>query len=216
MEGRHRPQDRTQVSPAGQAPQRGQTHGQELAYPIRSLCRSLARHRTTATAPSRLGGQDHLYRPTTPFSGPFCPRPTADLAASLQAVASRGGLGQGGFLRSGPSPRSLMCQRLHPLYRPGRHHPRPALGPHYLPLRPDLLQLGDRHRLLFRKSGKPQRGLTERPVGTGRCAAVAPYRSTDGGHPTGCRRGQDVQAALPGSATALRFAGSGHPGGQRS
>ncbi len=122
--------------------------------------------------------------------------------------------GQGGVLRPGAPPRSAGGQRLHPLHRPGRDHQRQSLRPPDLPLRADLLELGDGHDLLLRELREPQRGLAERLVGTGRRAATAPHRSADGGHAAGRRRAGVVHAALPGVAAALRLAGPGDPGGQ--
>ncbi len=83
-------------------------------------------------------------------------------------------------------PGRLCRQRLHALHRPGRDHRRRAVRPPDLPLRADLLQLGDGHDLLRRELREPQRGLAERPVGTGRRAAAASHRSADGGR---ARRG---------------------------
>jgi hypothetical protein len=45
-----------------------------------------------------------------------------------------------------------------------------------LPLRADILELGDRHHLLFGEPGKPQRGMAERGLGIGRGGGRAPHR----------------------------------------
>ena len=83
-----------------------------------------------------------------------------------------------------------------------RHHRRPAVRPPDLSLRADLLQLGDRHRLLLRELREPQRGPAERPVGTGRRAAAAPHRSADGGGATAEADPRLFTRALPGACCA--------------
>jgi hypothetical protein len=54
-----------------------------------------------------------------------------------------------------------------------------------LPLRADVLELGNRDGLLLGEPGEPQRGLAERLVGTGRRAPVAPHGPADGGGAAG-------------------------------
>ena len=63
--------------------------------------------------------------------------------------------------------------RLHAHGEPGRHPRRPALRPHGLSLRADLLELGDGLDLFLGELREPQRGVAGGPLGTWRCAAAA-------------------------------------------
>ena len=116
------------------------------------------------------------------------PRPTADPATAVSAVAGPGGLCQGGFLRPGSLPRTAVCQRLHPLHRPGRDHQRPAVRPHDLPLRPDLLQLGVRHVCFSESLESLSEGLQNALWELGGVPRIPPHRPADSGHPAGRRR----------------------------
>src|SRR6202011_5379347 len=204
-----------QVSPARQAAQRGATHGARLPHAARPLRRGLAAARSPASTQPRIGGQDLVNGPATPLSGTLRRRPTADLAATRPAVARPSGTVQGGVFRPGPPSRTPVRQRLHALPRPACDHRRGALRPPDLPLRADLLELGDGDDLLRRELREPQRRLAERPGGTGRRAAVASHRPADGGYPAGDGGFGVVHATLPGVAAALRPRRSGDPGGPR-
>ena len=129
-------------------------------------------------AQPRTGGQDPVRRPATALPRALRRRPTADLATAGQAVAGPGGAGQGGVLRPGPSAGSAVPPATSPTAPTcGVTIAGAAVRPPGLPLRADLLELGDRHDLLLRELREPQRGLAERLVGTGRRAAAAPHRS---------------------------------------
>jgi hypothetical protein len=104
-------------------------------------------------------------------------------------------------------------QRLHALHRPARDHRRRPVRSPDLPLRADLLELGDGDDLLRGELREPGRRLAERVVGVGRRAAPAPDRPADGGDPAGDRGFGGFHATLPGVAAALRFEGPGDPGG---
>ena len=122
--------------------------------------------------------------------------------------------GQGGLLRPDTSSRPAGSQRLHPLHGVGGDDRRESFRPPDLPLRADLLQLGDGHGVLLGELREPQRGVAERPVGTRRRADLASHGSADGGGPAGGGRAGGFQATLPGVAESLRLARAGDPGGQ--
>jgi hypothetical protein len=210
---RHGREDGTEVPPARQAAQRGATHGTRLPHAARPLRRGLAAARGVASGQPRAGGQDLVRRFATPLPRPLRRRPTADPAAAGEAVARPGGAGQGGVLRPGSLPRKALRQRLHALRRPARDHRRGAFGSPDLPLRADLLELGDGDDLLRGELREPGRGPAERSVGTGRRAATAPHRPADGGDPAGHGGLGVVHRTLPGVAAALRPRGPGDPGG---
>ena len=168
-----------------------------------------------ASAQPRAGSQDHFRRLATALSWPLRGRSVADAATTLPRMACSRRPGQGGFLRSGPSSRSALRQRLHALQRAGRDHQRHSVHAPDLPLCADLLELGDRHHLFLGEPGEPERRDAKRVVGTGRRAAVPSHRSADGGGPARRRRAASVQAAVPGVVDALRLAGPGDSGGQR-
>ena len=212
-QSRYRPQDGTQVPPPRQIAQRGQTYEPRLPHKARSFRRGLAATARAAPAQPGTGGQNLVCGPTTSLSGTLCRWPTADVAATHQAVACSFRTGQGGILRPGSPSGTALCQRLHALHRPVCDHRWDALRPLDLSLRLDLLELGDRNHLLRRELREPQRRLAERLVGIGRRAADAPYRPADSSHSTGDGWFGVVHAALPGLAASLRSDGPGHPGG---
>ncbi len=118
---------------------------------------------------------------------------------------------QGSLLRPGPRARSALRLGLHPLHAPGRHHRRRAVRPPDLPLRVDLLQLGDRHGLFRRELGESPRRFAECAMGTGWRPPTASDRPSDCCHPAGRRR-PGIHPAIPGAAAPLRLA---RPGDQR-
>ncbi len=185
-----------------------------LAYPAGPVRRGLAGPGGATPPQPGLGGQDLVHGAATTLSGPLPRRATPHLAAARPPLARPGGPGQGGVLRPGPLSRPARCQRLHVLHRPARDDPGHALRAPDLPLRADLLELGDRHGLCRGEPREPQRGVAERPVGTRRRAAGASHRPADRGHPAGRAGAGGVQAVLPGAAAALRPGGASHPGGQ--
>ena len=193
---RHGCQDRPQVSPARQAAQRGQTHGQGLADSPRPLRRGLARSGDVAPG-STPAWKPRRCSPTCSGASPAA-SPTANCgpcSGGVKRWRAEHGPAKEVFFAQVHHPGRLCCQRLHPLHRPGRDHQRQPVRPPDLPLRADLLELGDRHGLLLRELGEPQRGLAERLVGTGRRAATAPHRSADGGGAAGRGRAGGVQAS---------------------
>ena len=136
----------------------------------------LARARGATDAQPRPGSQDAVRVAATPLPRPFRRWPIAHLAATRQTVAGLVGAGQGSLLHPGASPRPAGRLRLHALHQPGHDHQRQSFRPSDLPLRADLLELGDRHDLLLRELREPQRGPAKRAVGTGRRAAGASHR----------------------------------------
>jgi hypothetical protein len=212
-QSRYRPQDGTQVPPTRQTAQRGQTYEPRLPHTARSFRRGLAATARAAPAQPGTGGQNLVCGPTKSLSGTLYRWPTADVAATHQAVACSFWTGQGGVLLPGSPSGTPVRQRLHVLHRSARDHRRCVLRPLDLPLRLDLLELGDGNDLLRRELREPQRGLAECLVGIGWRAADAPHRPADSSHSTGDGRFGVVHAALPGVATSLRSDGPGHPGG---
>ena len=117
-----------------------------LADPGGPVPGRLARTRRAAPAQPRTPGQDPVRRPATPLSRPL-PRRPAPLPCS---GASSSGVPWKGRPRRCSSPRSTSPggspRATSPTGRTRRHHRRRAVRPPGLPLRADLLQLGDRHR----------------------------------------------------------------------
>ncbi len=179
-QGGPRREDGAQVPRLGPAPQ-STADPPHLADPGGPVPGRLARTPGEAPAQPRAPGQDPVCRPATAVPGPLRRRATADLAAADQAVAGPRGAGQGGVLRPGPSPRPALLPATSRTGRPGRDHRRRAVRPPDLPLRADLLQLGDGHGLLLGELGEPQRRACRTPCGNWAACPAAPHRSADGG-----------------------------------
>ncbi len=122
--------------------------------------------------------------------------------------------GQGSVLRPGPHARPAVRLGLHPHDRPAGDHQRPAIRSPDLPLRPDVLELGDRDGVLRRVVRDAGRRVAERAVGVGRGAGRSPHRPSDGRDPAG-DDGRGVHPAVSGVALALRPGGAGDPGRSR-
>jgi hypothetical protein len=189
-------------------------HDTRLAYPAGPIRRGLAGLGGATPPPPWSGGQNLIRGSAKTLSRPFSRRATPHLAASPPPLARPGGSGQGGVLRPGALSWPAVCQRLHALHRHAGDDQRDAVRAPDLPLRADLLELGDGHGLFRREPGEPQRGVAKRSVGTRRRAAAASHRPADRGHPAGRDRAGGLQATLPGVAAALWSGGTSHPGGQ--
>lgn len=198
----HGCQDRTQVPPARPAPHRG-TDASHVAYSPGPVRRRLGRRRRAVGPQPGAGGVDPV--PPTPAGTPRTVpgRPTPHLPAAGQDVAGHARSGEGSVLRPGPHARPAVCLRLHPHDRPAGDHRRPAVRPPDLPLRPDVLELGDRHGVLRRVVRDARRRVAERARGTGRGARRPPHRPAHGRHPAG-HDGRGVHPAVSGVAEALR------------
>ena len=171
--------------------------------PARYGCRipgALTRTRSPTSGPASssdcpqpgAGGEDPVPAPPAGASRPLPRRPTPHVPAAGQGVAGQRRPGQGGVLRPGAHARRLCASDFTHMTDLRRDHRRPAVRPPGLPLRADLLELGDRHGLLRRVVREPRRGLAERAVGTRRRAAACTA-------PTGCT------AAIPPGTTGAEF-----------
>lgn len=176
--------------------------------------RRLGRRRRAAGPQPGAGGVDPV--PATPAGTPrtLPRRATPHLPAAGQDVAGQPRAGPGSVLRPGPHARPTVRLRLHAHDQSAGDHRRPAVRSPPLPLRPDVLELGDRHRLLRRVVRDARRRAAERPGGVGGRARRPPHRPTHGRHPAGHDRG-GVHPAVSGVARALRPRRPGDPGRAR-
>src|SRR5205823_14259689 len=102
--------------------------------------------------------------------------------------------------------------RLHALPRAGSHHRRRGVSAPDLPLRAELLELGNRHDLLLGKLRKSEPGLAAGVMGTGRGAARTSIRPDEcGGEQSDGPEG--VHPELRITAGALQSRGPENPGG---
>src|SRR5712692_7909660 len=99
-----------------------------------------------------------------------------DPATADQAVAGDGGTRAGSVLRPETHAGAAVRVGLHAHDRVGDHARGADVRAPGVPLRADVLELGDGHDLLFGEPGEPQRRMAERGVGIGSCRGRAPHR----------------------------------------
>src|ERR1700687_3529984 len=102
-----------------------------------------------AESESRPGGEDDFRRSATAVSGALCGWTVANLTAPDQAMACQRGPRAGSVLCAGASGRRAVRVRLHPPDGVEDHHRWPDFSAHAVPLRADVLQLGDGNHLSF-------------------------------------------------------------------
>ena len=144
--------------------------GTDLADPGRPLRRGLARTRGVAGAQPGPGGQDPLRDLQRRYPGRF---PDGQLRTLQRRVKMWRALKAPRRRSSSAEVRSRRCASRTSPTAPAWESPlRVSLRSPGLPLRADLLELGDRDGLFRRELREPERGLAERPVGTGRRPAA--------------------------------------------
>jgi hypothetical protein len=209
-EGGHGREDGTQVSAAGEVTQRGGPAAR-LAHAAEPVRRGLVGGVCVAGGPTWIAGEDGPPGAAAPLPGPICRRAVANIAAAGALLAGIARAGQGSVLRPGARAGSTGGIGLHADGEPGRDARGAAVRSPGLPLRADLLELGDDDDLFLGEFREPQCGLAERVVGTERRAGASPDRPAEhGGEQLDGAKG--VHATVPGIAGSLWVAGREDPG----
>jgi hypothetical protein len=129
-------------------------------------------------------------------------------------VAGEPRAGEGSVLRPGAHARTPVRLRLHAPDGPAGDDQRSAVRAPAVPLRADLLELGDGHGVLRRVVRDARRRIAERVGRTGGRARGSPHRPTHRRDPAGDDR-CGVHAAVPGVVEPLRPGRAGDPGRAR-
>src|SRR5579871_907173 len=176
-----------------------------MANAARSVRRGVGGASPTAGDGTGPAGQDPVRASAAEAARPVYGRAVADAAAEDQTLACERGSGERGVLRAAAPAGPTVPIGLHALPRAGNHDRWRGVSPPDLPLRAELLELGDGQHLLFGKFRELERRLAEGAVGVGRSASGAPLGSDEcGGEQSDRPKG--VHPKLRIVAGALRIA----------
>src|ERR1035438_4675840 len=120
-----------------------------------SVQRGLGRSSAAGARKSSVGGQDAVRMAATGIPGTVQRWADPDPATADQAVAGHGGSSAGGVLRPEAHAGTAVRVGLHAYDRAGDHTRRAEVRAPGVPLRADVLELGDGHDLLFGEPGEP-------------------------------------------------------------
>ena len=213
-ESRHERQDRPPLPRPPHAARRAEevVRAADVPHAARSVRGGLALGRGAAQGRAATARQDALRLAAARASGAVLRFAPPHLRTPRPAVAGDSRAGEVHHVPPGPRGRRPRGLRLHPHELAEHHGRRPAVRPHGVPLRADLLELGIRDGVRLRVVRGVVRRPAERALGTGRRAAAAPHRQFDRGReqPVGDPR---VPDPVPRPAGALRRVG---PADQRA
>ena len=153
----------------------------DLPHPARSVRRRVADGRAASRGRTAAARQDALRLVASRASGGVPRFAPPHVRASRAAVAGDPRPREAHHVPPSPRGRRPRGVRLHPHEHAEHHDRRPALRPHGLPLRDDLLELGVGDVVRVRVVRGALGRLAECVVGTGRRAASAPHRFVDRG-----------------------------------